>query len=568
MVTELRLNRGYLLPAWKPVRPGESEAHQRVRLLVHNARQPGHNPAIHSEIDKLLLGILRPINPECKETPKIARHLGRYFVEKNPGISEAKLNNLVSGTFDELTINVEQTRTALRDELADIWKAAKHHILTDSVIMINARNLLGKYSLYLVDFLFGQPCFDYVRSQHFLDHARNRPEPEPAPPPPTPLPAVTLSSLEQHQADVPASRTAVQPPEEPKLDLPSLLRETIFAKHRQILVEGIKQNKYLQGVYHLLEREALMRENDLQGELLVVHPALIDRGRELVHDLTDHKLEQLGFPLDLLAGTGRDSKDLLVEAFPLFRLTRQYLESAPVKTEPRKPKRSPVPEPAVEVIKSKYDIEREKIFAGHPRGPFIQRIYKRLGTRPERVDVKQLEKAKQLICNSTYEDFGKMKIWHSTVDGEALTLFEFVVRCLPLFNLNRRDFAYLDWTTPESGKANVVYRFYKYNPDLRPAIEAADSRLAAIKNEAQLEPGELEPLVQLRGRLIKLITKNNLIKWGLDRHRKCPGIQSNTELIQNCFPFTVHHIFSRIPWPQKRTRLDTVLDQPGDQKTT
>ncbi|MBN3033262.1 MAG: hypothetical protein JW873_04125 [Candidatus Saganbacteria bacterium] len=518
MSTAINFKPGYLLPPWRPVRRGEPKLHLRLRLLLYNAAQPGHKPDIYLDIEKPLREILRRVNPECRENDRIARHSSRYLEEKCRGSDEPAVNRLVCGTIDELTKNIEQTKAALRDELVEIRQAARHNLVTAEVVRINSRYLARKYSIYLYDFLFGQSCADYARSAAFLDYAMSKPGPEPSLRQRRALGLTELEALKAGQAprtDCPAAAAKATKP-----DLPSRLRASIFENYGQELFPGHSRGKYLRAIYNLQSKGSTP-----------LHPALLARANELVCGLNSRQIERMGFRLDWLARAEMELNDLVAEAFSILGITRENM--------------------VYFAFKEKLSHGRNNIFAVHPRGEFLRTMYRQARDNPQEVERKKLAEAKQLICSLSHRDLGRMRIWHSGLD--------FVAHCLPFFKLNRRDFRSLDWTTTESGKANVVYRFYKYNPDLRSAIEAAEKRLAAIKSEDQLEPGELERLAQLRDRLIKLITKNNLVKWGLDTHRRCPGIQSNTKLIKNCFPFTAHPVFERFPWPQKRTRLDTII---------
>jgi hypothetical protein len=301
---------GYLLPA------GESTS-ARVRQLIFNARLGGLNINFHPEVEKGLLEMLRPKNPDCKENWKVARRLTRYLENKSRGLDGYALDELVTKSFNELSV-LEIIKPYLRAELAGIWQGASGHLLTEDIVRLNAGEFIGKYSIYIFDLLFGRSCLDYARSDEFIDFAMKQP-----------LPAQTV---EQQPVAAPIAREArpgFVPPftsDRPKADLRSVLRETIFREYKQEIVSrrqpkqltSLSKGRFLAGVYHLVE----------EGEAEVKEGWLV-KARELVCDLQDKQIERMGFQFHWLAGTGMDIKDLLAEAFSILGVTRRDLGRRP-----------------------------------------------------------------------------------------------------------------------------------------------------------------------------------------------------------------------------------------------
>ena len=447
---------GYLLPA------GESPS-ARVRQLIFNARMGGLNTSFHPEVEKGLLEMLRPINPDCKKNSTVARRLTRYLENKSRGLDVYALDELVTKSLNELSV-LEIIKPYLRAELAGIWQGASGHLLTEDLVRLNAREFIGKYSIHIFDLLFGRSCLDYARSDEFMDFAMKQPLPERNA---EPRPVASAPDIKRPRPGFVAPASL----DRPEADLRSVLRETIFREYKQEIVRrcqpeqpSLPKGKFLAGVYRLVEN----------GEAEVKEGWLV-KARELVCDLMkDDQIERLGFQLDWLAGTGMDIKDLLVEAFSIFGLTRRdidrrqaaepvikhdqsrldltlirlgrpelpsvvldFLRSRLLRNS-RKGLPRPVIAPDPAVVGFLRSLLREKIFRNHAAGNSLRRVFGKLAAdKPVKSD--ELAKAKDLIGGLRSHEVEKLGFSHHWLDGIGLTVYGLLADSFSLFGVTRGD---------------------------------------------------------------------------------------------------------------------------------
>jgi hypothetical protein len=100
---------------------------------------------------------LRATNPACLQTHRIVRYL------------RMRGTKLTRKDVNEFLVGIEKTREAVRSEMFSIWN---HHrqVITDDIIKINSSWVI-KYSIHILEFLFGKAGADYFQSKDFCDYA-------------------------------------------------------------------------------------------------------------------------------------------------------------------------------------------------------------------------------------------------------------------------------------------------------------------------------------------------------------------------------------------------------------
>jgi hypothetical protein len=166
--------------------------------------------------------------------------------------------------------------------------------------------------------------------------------------------------------------------------------------------------------------------------------------------------------------------------------------------------------------------------------PSIDAIYRRLNTN-DPVTRPELDAAGKLVISLNSKDIDRI-VPHRLVNRFGLTLLDGVAEALAGLGIAREDFPNLDWSkspdgSPIAGMKNVWHRVFKNNPALRERVAAADN----IMRDRAVQPAELARANEVRIEVEKLITYENLNKWGLSGFNKC--FKSVEDVARKCFPF-------------------------------
>ena len=176
-----------------------------------------------------------------------------------------------------------------------------------------------------------------------------------------------------------------------------------------------------------------------------------------------------------------------------------------------------------------------------PRGSMIAETYRMLQSG-EKVEEEKLRAARRLLYTLRARQASKAGISEHLLKEFGFSLYQALMEAFPRFGLVREGFSTQNWSTPEMGIRNVRYRAFENNPGLKEEVERAEE---ILKTGREADPDNARFLLQMRSKILRLITAANLAKWRLGAYRRQDYFDSIEKVVEKCFPFATHPFLYR-----------------------